>query len=57
MDACWHDVTQVMDCERCLVGNDRLGNAFLVSAPERLADQVLAGRKVAQAKSVIYLSR
>jgi len=30
MDAFWHDVTQVMDGERRLVGNDCLGNAFLV---------------------------
>ena len=52
MDAFRHDVTQVMDCERCLMGNDRLGKAFLVSAPEGPADQVLAlaGREVAQAK-------
>ena len=52
MDAFWHDVAQVMDCERCLVGNGRLRNTFLVSTPEGPTDQVLAlaRRKVAQAK-------
>jgi hypothetical protein len=52
MDAFWHDVTQVMDCERCVVGNDCLGHPLLISAPKGPADQVLAlaGRKVAQAK-------
>jgi len=52
MDAFWHDVTQVVGCERCVVGNDRLRNAFLVSAPEGPPDQVLAlaRREVAQAE-------
>jgi hypothetical protein len=52
MDAFWHDVTQVVDCERCLVGNDRLRNVFLISAPEGPSNQVLAlaRRIVAQAK-------
>jgi hypothetical protein len=48
----WHDVAQVVDCKRCLVGDDCLRNPFLISAPEGPPDQVLAlaGRKVAQAK-------
>jgi hypothetical protein len=52
MDAFWHDITQVMDRERCVVGDDSLRNALLVSAPEGPADQVLtlARRKVAQAE-------
>jgi hypothetical protein len=52
MDALWHDITYVMDCERRLVGNDRLRNAFLVSAPKGPTDQVFAltRRKVTQAK-------
>jgi hypothetical protein len=52
MDALWHDITHVMDCERCVMGNDRLRSAFLVSAPKGPTDQVLtlAGRKAAQAE-------
>jgi hypothetical protein len=52
MDALGHDVTQVVGRERCVVGNNCLGNAFLVSAPEGPADQVLAlaWRKITQAK-------
>ena len=57
MNAFRHDVTQVMNCERCVVGDDRLRNTFLVSAPEGPADQVLvlAARKVAQTRSVRQL--
>ena len=56
MDKSGHDIAQVMDRERCVVRDDGLRNALLVSAPEGPADQILAlaGRKVAQAEDAPF---
>ena len=46
-----HDVTQFVNCQRRVVGDNRLRNALLIPAPQRPADQIfpLAGGKFAQA--------
>jgi hypothetical protein len=42
----WHYITQIVNGQRRVVGDNRLGHTFLIAAPQRPPNQVFAlGRR------------